>query len=276
MNNKILFMIYNDEIKFLTNSEMDHREWYLSLGGDINNYDNVIRGFVVNNKIIFFKANLMYDQEVIDMASRCAPVMKQQLKNPNLTVCCGITPGMNGAEWEPILTLKDEELTGFSIKMDKPIKEETKDIPKEEVELQPILDFKNNYKDPKFIKFATIFSIVILILTIVSKIILINTKKIETTSSWNILLIVLQVLFIILSIIGYNRRNDKTKYIGILASASLFFMFDIYDIVLGALNLFFTIDQGYILKLIDTGKNAKDALSSKISNNNSNDQNKVE
>ena len=40
MDNKMLFMIYNGEIKFLNNSTMDHREWYDSLGGDPNLYDN--------------------------------------------------------------------------------------------------------------------------------------------------------------------------------------------------------------------------------------------
>lgn len=268
MNNKILFMIYNDEIKFLTNSDMDHREWYLSLGGDINNYDNVIRGYVINNQLIFFKANLSYDQEVIDMARKCAPVMKQQLKNPSLKVCCGIAPGMDGSSWEPIMTLNDDELTGFSIKMEDAAKQEQKEAPKEEIELQPILDFKNNYTDPKFIKFATIFSIIILVLTIISKIILINNKSIDLNSRWNVLLIILQVVLIILSIIGYIKKSSKTKYIGIAASASLFFMFDFFDLILGALNLFFTIDQGYILKIIDTGKNATKTIGNTISKNN--------
>lgn len=264
MNNKILFMIFKGGIKFLTNSNMDHREWYLSLGGDINDYDNVIRGYVIDNKIIFFKANLMYDQEVIDMACKCAPLMKQQLNNPYLTVCCGITPGMNGSEWEPILTLKDEEITNYNNKIIAQQNKEPVVVPKMNSELEPVLEFKNNYKDPKFIKFATIFSIVILVLTIIAKVILVNTKKIETTSGWNILLMILQVVLIILSIVGYLKKSDRTKYIGVMASASLFFMFDIFDIILGAINLFFTIDQGYILKLIDTGKNAKNAIGDKI------------
>ncbi len=275
MNNKILFMIYNDEIKFLTNSEMDHKEWYLSLGGDINNYDNVIRGFVINNQIIFFKSNLSYDQEVIDMASKCAPIMKQQLKNPSLKVCCGITPGMDGSSWEPIMTLNDNELTGFSIKMEDAKKEEAKQQePKQEIELQPVLDFKNDYNDPKFIKLATTFTSIIIALTIIIKVLLLKSKKIDLNDRWTVLLVILQVGLLVLSLLGYLKKNSKTKYIGIAASAALFFMFDLFDIVIGVFNLFFTIDQGYILKIIDTGKNAKDAITTKISNNN--DNNKVE
>ena len=63
MNQKILFIIYNGEIKFLQNSPMDHREWYQSLGGNMEEYDNVIRGYIIDNMIIFFKANLNYDNE---------------------------------------------------------------------------------------------------------------------------------------------------------------------------------------------------------------------
>ncbi len=55
MNNRILFMIIDDQVKYLTDSNMDHREWYVSLGLDPNNYENIVRGFVMDGKIIFFK-----------------------------------------------------------------------------------------------------------------------------------------------------------------------------------------------------------------------------
>ena len=54
MNNKILFMIIGNEVKYLADSNMDHREWYTSLGLDINNYDNIVRGYIIDGKIIFF------------------------------------------------------------------------------------------------------------------------------------------------------------------------------------------------------------------------------
>ena len=41
MNNRILFLIYNNEVKYLQNSNMDHREWFLSLGGKPEEYDNL-------------------------------------------------------------------------------------------------------------------------------------------------------------------------------------------------------------------------------------------
>ena len=51
MNNRILFMIIDDQVKYLTDSNMDHREWFLSLGGNPNDYPNLVRGFISNGKI---------------------------------------------------------------------------------------------------------------------------------------------------------------------------------------------------------------------------------
>lgn len=263
MNNKILFMIYNGEIKFLNNTTMDHREWYLSLGGDINNYDNVIRGYVINNNLIFFKANLSYDQEVIDMAQKCAPAMKQQLNNPNLRVWCGISPGMNGASWEPILELKENELTGFSINIQEETKKHQMKPQQGEKELSPILEFKNNYEDPKFIKFATVFTSIILVLTILSKIYLYTTEKLNFTSRWSILLVISQMVLLIITLVGYNKKLNSSKYFGLASSIALIFMFELPDIIIGIINLFFTIDQGYILKILDIGKSGVTKISKK-------------
>lgn len=255
MNNKILFMIYNGEIKFLDNPNIDHREWYISLGGDINNYDNVIRGFVINNQLIFFKGNLSYDNEVIEMAKKCAPVMKKQLNNQNLKVCCGINPGQNGASWEPIMTLNEDELTGFSINIEDEINKQKMNNANNNkpIELQPVIDFKNNGNDPKFIKLAITFSIVILVLSLVLKIIMFMSDKFEL-NGFNILLLLVQIVLLSMTIVGYKSQNKNTKYIGIVASLALIFMFNIFDIILGILNLLFTIDQGYILGMISVYK----------------------
>lgn len=262
MNDKMLFMIYNGEIKFLSNTNMDHREWYQSLGGDPNNYDNTIRGYVIKNQLIFFKGNLSYDNEVIDMARKCAPVMKQQLNNPDLKVCCGITPGMNGASWEPILTLNEDELTGFSINIQDEINKQvqaaqTPQTEQAQLNTEPILEFKNNFDDPQFIKTATIFTSVMLVITIISKILLYSNKKLDFNSSWNIFLVITQVALLILTIIGYRKKIKATKYFGLAASISLFFMFDLIDLILGIINTFFTIDQGYLVKALSIVKKDK-------------------
>ena len=52
MNNKVLFLIIGNEVKYLQDSTMDHKEWYVSLGFDPSTFDSVVRGFILDNKMI--------------------------------------------------------------------------------------------------------------------------------------------------------------------------------------------------------------------------------
>ena len=227
MDHKILFIVWNGEIKFLQNSTMDHKEWYLSLGGNLEDYDNVIRGYIVEDKIIFFKANLNYDTEVIDFATKMGFTMKQQLNQPSYKICCGINPGHDGVKWEPILVLKDEDLQGY--KTEEEMAKEKKEFEKQiatqmsNQETGPIIEFKNNIEDPKFRRYATLFTLTLFIIAIIEKAILVNNKTLMTSNRWNTLLIGGQALFFVLTMIGYNQKSSKTKYFGILASILSFF-----------------------------------------------------
>ncbi len=267
MDNKMLFMIYNGEIKFLNNSTMDHREWYDSLGGDPNLYDNTIRGMIYKGQLIFYKANLSYDNEVIETASRLAPIMKQQLGRPDLKVCCGINPGQGESGWEPIMVINEQDLKGFNINIQDEVNKQKEKMKQQQaaqnVELQPVLEFKNNYDDPKFIRLATILTSIVLVLSIIAKVLLVTNKKLDLNSGWNVLLVVSQVVLLVLSIIGYNKKIKATKFIGLAASVSLFFMFDLFDLILGVIYIFFTIDQGYILGAFDAGKKGIDTITKK-------------
>lgn len=266
MNNRILFIIFNNEVKYMTDSGIDHREWFLSLGGDINNYDNTIRGFIVNGQIIFFKANLSYDNEVVKAACKYAPSIRQQMNNSTLKVYCGINPGQNGSSWEPITAITEDEITKYNQNQSELLKYQQQEEERQKRinrETDEIIEFKNNYDDPKFIKFAITFNIIILILTVISKLILNSMQKFDLSVGTNILLVIGQVAFIILAIIGYSKKNDKAKYYGLAASAFLFFAFNIIDIIIGIVNLFFTIDQGYILNAIKAGKKGISKISKK-------------
>jgi hypothetical protein len=82
-------MIIDNQVKYLTNSSMDHREWYNSLGFDPNNFDNIVRGYVLENKIIFFKGMMFnYDEEVINKARIFTPSIRVSMNNPSLEVYC--------------------------------------------------------------------------------------------------------------------------------------------------------------------------------------------
>lgn len=254
MENRILFIVINDEIKFLQNSTMDHREWYLSLGGDINKYDDVIRGYIYKGKIIFFKANLNYDKEVIDFATRMGIPIRNQIKEPTYKICCGINPGKDGADWEPIMTINDEELIGYKspeeLEREKQIAEQKKKQEELGTVEGPIIEFRNDTTSPEFIKYATTFTIILIVLAILSKIIFKATGTIITSNRWISLLIFIQIGGFIFTIVGYKKKIPQTKYIAFASAVASIFLFDIIDIIIGILNALFTVDHTYIVKLL--------------------------
>ena len=267
MDNQIIFVIFNNQIHYSQDPNIDYRQLYLSVGGDDNTYDAAIKGIIVKDKIIFFKGNFTYDKDVIDMACKCAPLIKEQVNNPYLKVYCGINRQDEGTAWEPIMEIKDEELTGFVT--EKTINEEElkqKELEKQERinrKTEDIVEFKNNYEDPKFINFARLFTLVILGLTILSKFILITTKKIDLSSAWIMILIIAQIALLVVTLLGYLGKKPSAKYTGIAASLALVFMFSFFDVILGVVNLLFTIDQGYILSAITAGKKGISKLKKK-------------
>lgn len=257
MNDRILFIIFNNQIQYCQDPNSDHRNFYQSLGGNPNDYENTIKGYIFKDKIIFFKNNLTYDEKVINMAKRCAPAMKQQLNNPYLKVCCGINPGQNGTSWEPILTLNDSELTGYvtnkEIEQKRQAEKEAARQQRIARETTSVVDFKNNYDDPKFIKFAIIFTIVVLVLTILSKFYLVYISEDNITGLTKFLMVA-QILLLIGTLIGYVQKKEYSKFLGIGATIALVMMFNIIDIIIGVINFLFTVDQGYIVSILNSGK----------------------
>ena len=256
MNHRILFIVYNNELKFLDNTTMDHKEWYQSLGGNMDEYDNVIRGYIMDGMIIFFKSNLNYDNEVISFAQKMGLKMKEQLKQPDLKVCCGINPGQNGEKWEPILILKDTDLEGY--KTEEQIeKEKQEELKKEQLQAlkdtstEPIVEFKNNIEDSIFRKSAILFTLIFLILAIISKIIMIHNKTMMLSNRWNALLLFIQIGSFIVTLLAYITKNKKAKISAVIASVASIVIFAFLDIVIGVLNLLFTMDHTFFTKGMD-------------------------
>lgn len=261
MNNKILFMLIEDEIKYLKNSNMDHREWYISLGYDVKNYDNIIRGFIIEDKIIFFKGiNFNYDEEVITAAKKYAQDMKKHLNNMNLEVYCGIVINSYGAKWEPILKLKDDELiSNVEEKNPKKIYNPKK--------TEDMIEFKNNYNDKKFVNKAIIISIITAILSIIVKIYLVYMKKYSFNKLADLFLCLAQVGLLGTTAYGYKNEKKYAKYLGLAASILLLLSLNPFDIILGILYLLFSLDEGYYKKAY---KNIKNVITKKSSNNKNN------
>lgn len=250
MNNKVLFMIIDNQVKILSNSTMDHREWYLSLGLDISNYENIIRGFVMNNKIVFFKGSMFsYGDDVIKAAKVFTPTIRNTL-NISYPVYCGIIIGQYDSKWEPVVQINENEITGFVYK--KPI-EKKEVVP---IETRPIIEFKNNYEDSSFIKKSIIVTGIVLILTLIIKITLFNKQEIlRLDNGVDVLLAFSQVGLLGFCIFGYIKKLSFTKYLSVLASVLMILTFDIFDIILGVLYFLFSVDCDFYSKCINYIKN---------------------
>ena len=243
---KILFMIINNEVKYLQNSQMDHKEWYLSLGLDPNLFETIIRGFIMEGKMVFYKgSNFNYDDEVMKCAKMFAPSMRITLNDLNLGVYCGVNISGFNAKWEPIVKINDTELTGF-------VPEEKKEAKKEYVERphEDMIDFKNDYSDPAFRKRAILVTLVTLVIAILIKVLLISTQKMYLSKFGDFILMLAQIGLLCASMVSYLKQKENAKFLGIGAGIALLLMFDIYDIILGILYSIFSIDEGYYFKLI--------------------------
>ena len=243
-------MIINNGVKILPNTPMDHREWYTSLGLDLNNYENTIRGYIMDNKIVFFKgSNFTYDDDTYKAALLYSPIIRNYLNNQNLEVCCGIMINGN-SKWEPVVKISNDEINNY-----KPIQPvEKKDYSK--VETSPVIEFKNNYEDKKFILTAIIVTSIVLLLVIIIKILLFKEQKIlQISNPLDILLSITQIGLLVFCIYGYQRKLPFTKYISLIVSILIILTLDIYDIIIGILYFLFSIDQNYFIKAISFIKN---------------------
>ena len=245
MNNKVLFMIVNNELKYLKDTNMDHREWYVSLGYDASLFENIVRGYVIDNKIIFFKGIMFnYDEEVIKAARVYTPSIRYIMNNPSLEVYCGILVNGQGQKWEPILKINENEITGF-------VKEEKKEE-KEIKELGSAIEFKNDYTDSKFIKRAIIVTGIVLVLTLIIKINLFSKQEIlKLNSFFDIFLSISQVFLLSFIIYSYKKKFSFTKYLSIGVSILIILTLDICDVIIGVLYFLFSIDQNYFVNFIN-------------------------
>lgn len=263
MEDKILFMIYKNEIKFMTSPIADHWRWYQSLGGDPNSYDSVVRGYISKNKIIFFKSNYSYDDEVVNSAKEYGLMIIKHLNIENGEVYCGIERKEDGS-YRPGRYITRQDMENYRILKEQEAKEKNEKLKQEELmkslqqtsKSEELIEFKNDYTDESFTKYAISFSIVILVLTILSKIYLVSTKKLYIDNRWNSLIVFIQIISQILSIYFYKKKSYLAKYTSILTTASLFITFNFTDIVIATFNLFFTVDQKYIITFVENSKKA--------------------
>ena len=248
---KILFIIYQDEIRFVPNQSMSCKQYFLSLGGNMDDYDQLIRGMITDGKVLFMKTNYQYDSEVVNVAKKCAPIIKDKLNMPHLITCCGIVKGVGKVPWKPALVLEDEDIKINDEQKELLERVEYVNTPVQNTTENVVLEIKNDITDEKFAKYASRFSFYLLLATIIAKVVLYYQHNLDLQNSFILLLVAVQIISLILCIFGYRKQKKRTFIFGLSATAALFLLLDIYDIVIGAITLLFTIDQKYIVHILD-------------------------
>ena len=100
-------MIIDDEILFLENSEMSHYEWYTSLNLNKEDFKNIVRGYLVGSRAVFYKDNFSYDDDVIEKAKEYGKIIKQKYKIKKLRVSVGLKEGEIGEIWSSIRNIEE-------------------------------------------------------------------------------------------------------------------------------------------------------------------------
>lgn len=105
---RVAFMIINSEIYFLENSDMSHKEWYLSLDYNIEKFEDIVRGYYREGNIVFYKGDFIYDNYVVKIAKEYSSKVKEYVKDFKAKVYVGVVKGKIGEIWQPDLEIKFE------------------------------------------------------------------------------------------------------------------------------------------------------------------------
>ena len=251
--NKVLFMLIDNKLIYLHQDDGDHREWYESLGLDLNEFDNVIRGFILEGKIVFYKGiNFNYDEEVISAAEKYGKEIREYMKDPHLEVWCGVTVQGFGIKWEPIMQIREDELSGVSLVVAKKEEKEVVPLKKDNSsDDEPIIQFKNDFNNQITIKRAIFVTMVIIVLAIITKIYMVTRGTFRLSKLFDFFLLLGQFGSLGYSIKCYKDKNPLAGYVSIAACILLVFSFNALDIIMAIFLFAFTINQKPFEKAVD-------------------------
>ncbi len=98
---RIAFIILKKQVMFLKNSTLSHLQWTQSLGIDKNEFNQLTRGYVVNNDIVFYKGNFEFDEQTIEDAKNFSETIKKECSLTFAKVYAGLIVGKIGTIYPP-------------------------------------------------------------------------------------------------------------------------------------------------------------------------------
>ena len=98
---RIAFIIYQEKVFYIKDSTFSHWEFAQTLGISREEFDELCRGYYLDEKLIFYKGNFVYDDELIDFARKYFDEIKRELKLEKVNVYFGQKIGKIGEAWPP-------------------------------------------------------------------------------------------------------------------------------------------------------------------------------
>lgn len=98
---RVAFIIYENKVFYIKDSTFSHWEYAQTLGVSKETFDNLCRGYYLDGKLIFYKGNFEYDDELINYAKQFFDEIKDELKLEKVNVYFGQKIGKIGEAWPP-------------------------------------------------------------------------------------------------------------------------------------------------------------------------------
>lgn len=98
---RIAFIIRKDDVLYLKNSALSHKQWCEQLGINEEEFNSLTRGYFLGETIVFYKGNFGFDSHVMEDAKKFAPKIKQELNINSAKVYVGLIPGDIGTVFPP-------------------------------------------------------------------------------------------------------------------------------------------------------------------------------
>ena len=98
---RVAFIIYENKVFYMKDSIFSHWEYAQTLGVSKETFDKLCRGYYLDGKLIFYKGNFEYDDELINYAKQFFDEIKDELKLEKVNVYFGQKIGKIGEAWPP-------------------------------------------------------------------------------------------------------------------------------------------------------------------------------
>lgn len=98
---RIAFLIYENKVFYIKDSTFSHWEFAQTLNISKETFDNLCRGYYLDGKLIFYKGNFTYDEEMISFAKQYFDEIKKELNLEKIEVYFGQKIGKIGEAWPP-------------------------------------------------------------------------------------------------------------------------------------------------------------------------------